>query len=280
MKPMLTSMILMLCPLETASLPMTLGNALYTVLLRLIGDQDAALATWLHDLNGPKPLTTSLLNGPITVRDKRVWVSPEQTYWVRATSFEPQLTAALMAIQAQPPRTMRLHQAPFAVEAVSCHPDDHPWAAQVTYDDLYRATLQTGARGRPQVTLEFSSPTAFRSQGRTHVFPLPHLVFGSLMTRWNAYAHLPLDPDFLGTLDAYIDIDRYRLNTQMQDFGRYQLQIGFVGPCAYGARKGAPDDVVWGMRLLTQFAFFAGVGYRTTMGMGQVRVGMEIGSAV
>ena len=36
----------------------------------------------------------------------------------------------------------------------------------------------------------------------------------------------PLDPDFLEALEASVDIDRYRLNTQMQDFGRYQLQIG------------------------------------------------------
>lgn len=107
---MLTSMVFMLRPLESTSLPMTLGNAFYTVLLRLIGEQDAALATWLHDLNGPKPLTTSPLNGPVIVRDKRTWVSPEQTYWVCATCFESQLTAALIAIQAQPPRTMHLHQ--------------------------------------------------------------------------------------------------------------------------------------------------------------------------
>jgi len=270
---MLTSMVFMLRPTEAASLPMTLGNAFYTALLRLIGEHDVALATWLHDLNGPKPLTTSPLNGPVSVRDKRAWVNPEQIYWLRTTCFESHLTAAFMAIQTQPPRTLRLHQAAFAVEAVSCHPDDHPWAAQVVVDDLYRAALQSEARGRPQVTLEFCSPTAFRSQGRTHVFPLPHWVFGSLMTRWNAYAQLPLEPDLLEAMDAYIDIERYGLNTQMQDFGRYQLQIGFVGPCTYGTRKGAPNEVVWGLRLLAQFAFFAGVGYRTTMGMGQVRVG-------
>ena len=57
----------------------------------------------------------------------------------------------------------------------------------------------------------------------------------------------------------------------MQDFGRYQLQVGFVGQCTFGVRKDMPAEVVWGIRLLAAFGFFAGVGYRTTMGMGQVR---------
>jgi CRISPR-associated endoribonuclease Cas6 len=104
------------------------------------------------------------------------------------------------------------------------------------------------------------------------VFPLPRLVFGSLLSRWNHCAPLPLAPELVEAFDTGIDVDRYTLNTQMQDFGRYQLQVGFVGQCTFGTRKGVAAEVVWGMQLLAAFAFFAGVGYRTTMGMGQVRL--------
>ena len=123
-----------------------------------------------------------------------------------------------------------------------------------------------------QVTLVFESPTAFRSQGRTVLFPTSRLVFGSLLSRWNSYAPLPLDTALLEPLEMGIDVDRYTLQTQMQDFGRYQLQVGFVGQCTFGVRKDVATEVVWGMLLLAAFAFFAGVGYRTTMGMGQVRL--------
>ena len=92
------------------------------------------------------------------------------------------------------------------------------------------------------------------------------------MRHWNHYAPFPLDEDLIDVLDAEIDVDRYDLETQMQNFGRYQLQIGFVGQCTFGARKDVEAEVVWCMWLLAQFAFFAGVGYRTTtMGMEQVR---------
>lgn len=269
---MLLSTVFILRPLADTTLPMTLGNAFYTAFLQLVAEHDPELATWLHDANGPKPFTTSPLQGPVAVRDKQLHLQPDQDYWLRVTSIDARLSRTLSALEAQPPPTLRLHNGQFAVTHVTSQPQVHPWAACVPYDALYEAALAHEMRSRPQVPLVFESPTAFRSQGRTTVFPLPRLVFGSLMSRWNHYAPFPLDEDLIDVLDAEIDVDRYDLKTQMQNFGRYQLQIGFVGQCTFGARKDVEAEVVWCMRLLAQFAFFAGVGYRTTMGMGQVRL--------
>jgi hypothetical protein len=44
-----------------------------------------------------------------------------------------------------------------------------------------------------------------------------------------------------------------------------------TSPTSSDARKGIATENVWGMWLLAAFAFFAGVGYWTTMGMGPVR---------
>ena len=66
---------------------------------------------------------------------------------------------------------------------------------------------------------------------------------------------------------------RYALKTQMFDFGRYR-QSGFVGSCTLGLprRPAALDaDVLRGMQLLCNTAFFSGVGYQTARGMGQAR---------
>jgi len=63
---------------------------------------------------------------------------------------------------------------------------------------------------------------------------------------------------------------RYELKTQMGDFGNYR-QIGFVGHCTLGMPRRPVADVLRGMHLLCETAFFTGVGYKTTMGMGQVR---------
>jgi CRISPR-associated endoribonuclease Cas6 len=56
----------------------------------------------------------------------------------------------------------------------------------------------------------------------------------------------------------------------MCDFGNYR-QIGFVGPCTLGMPRRQVADVLRGMQLLCDTAFFTGVGYKTTMGMGQAR---------
>jgi CRISPR-associated endoribonuclease Cas6 len=118
--------------------------------------------------------------------------------------------------------------------------------------------------------LTFLSPTAFRSQGRTLLMPLPRLVFTSLLEWWNRYAPFPLSPAILEDVEADVDIARYTLHTQMLDFDRYR-QVGFVGDCEFLARRGTPAVILQHLHLLTAFALFSGVGYKTTMGMGQVR---------
>jgi CRISPR-associated endoribonuclease Cas6 len=269
---MLLSTVFMLRPMADALLPMTLGNAWYTAVLQLVGEYDRALATQLHENDGLKPFTTSPLQGPVTVVGKQLRVQSDQDYWVRVTSLEERLSHVLCAIESHPPSTIRLHDGQFRVVQVSSQSQDHPWALRTPYEALYEAVLRHDPRPRSQVTMAFESPTAFRSQGQTIVFPLPRLVFGSLLNRWNHYAPLPLALELVEAFDVGIDVDRYTLKTQMQDFGRYKLQVGFVGQCTFGTRKGVAAEVVWGMRLLAAFAFFAGVGYRTTMGMGQVRL--------
>ena len=48
------------------------------------------------------------------------------------------------------------------------------------------------------------------------------------------------------------------------------MQIGFTGRCGFTAFN---DDRYWlgVIQLLTDYAFYAGIGYQTTMGMGQAR---------
>jgi CRISPR-associated endoribonuclease Cas6 len=81
---------------------------------------------------------------------------------------------------------------------------------------------------------------------------------------------VPLPPVLLPMLSTEVDVLRYELKTQMYDFGNYR-QVGFVGPCTFGLPQCQPADVLRGMQLLLESAFFTGVGYKTTMGMGQTR---------
>ena len=66
--------------------------------------------------------------------------------------------------------------------------------------------------------------------------PLPRLVFGSLLDRWNAFAPLRIDPEIL-VVEQACTIARYDLRTEMVPLGG-GLQIGFVGRCTYGLPPG------------------------------------------
>ena len=124
------------------------------------------------------------------------------------------------------------------------------------------------------VILEFHTPTAFSSNVRnvTRLFPEPSLVFRSLGKRWNAHAGGPFafDDGLLEELCDGIRVERYALETREVRLSTRASTKGFVGSCEYSVGRHGSADRRRFLRLLGEFAFYAGVGLRTTMGMGQV----------
>lgn len=64
--------------------PANLGRASHALFLRLLALADAALATQLHDAEGPRPFTCSNLWGARPVRGEMA-ISLEETYFLRYT---------------------------------------------------------------------------------------------------------------------------------------------------------------------------------------------------
>ena len=265
---MLLSTVFILRPLADAALPLTQGNAIHAWFLHLVHQQAPQLASWLHSQERRKPFTTSPLQGALTRQGGAARVRAEHTYWLRATSLDADLSAVLRAIEAAPPPRVRLFDVEFEVSTVTSHPQAHAWAGQSTYEHLYAQAGESPPAA--QATLEFVSPTVFRSQGRNQLLPSPRLIFSSLWESWHAFAPLPLPAELLPLLSTELDVLRYELKTQMCDFGNYR-QSGFVGPCTLGMPRRPVADVLRGMHLLCDTAFFSGIGYKTTMGMGQAR---------
>ncbi len=67
-----------------------------------------------------------------------------------------------------------------------------------------------------------------------------------------------------------VAISRYQLRTRILPFKDGAMQVGFVGDVTFLALN---SDRYWvgALHLLAEYALFAGVGYQTTMGMGQAR---------
>jgi CRISPR-associated endoribonuclease Cas6 len=278
----LYSLAVHLQPEQPAVLPATSGHQAHAAFLDAVRQADPELAAILH---GPdlkvRPFTVSPLLGIAHQRSKGISVSPEQSYVLRITLLREPLYGELMRRFLEDPGRprLRLGEASFLITEVQVTPGSSPWAGYTTWEALRQ---QAGAEER--ATLEFLTPTAFslgqRPWGKQfYLFPEAVLVFGSLLRTWNALAPDGLDME-PGPLVAYLEKDTVvleieGLRTAMWRYPRH-LQVGFTGQVAYGF-KGQDEDLRRQLNALADFAFYAGVGYKTTMGMGQVRRSTERG---
>ena len=267
---MLVSVVLNLQALEEATCPLTLGYAIHAAFLDLVRRTEASLAARLHEPRRTQPFTTSPLQGPLQRHADHIHIQAGATYWLRFTSLEPELSHVLLTAPLETFGPVTLSGARFAVCNVWTQAEEHAWAGQTTYEELYNDWVATERRLPRKVQLRFFSPTTFRSNGRNLPFPLPRRVFSALGQKWNAYAPIHLGEEVARVAEEVMSLSAYELRTHILDFGKYR-QVGFVGACEF--RVQPPQEDIWArvLMLLAEFTFFAGVGYKTPMGMGQVR---------
>lgn len=270
---MLLSWVISLQPTEPVSTPANLSRAAHAWFLGQVRQADPALAEELHRGQAQRPFTVSNLLPLGWRRRGEVTLSPEETYALRVTSFSPELSALLRErVIPHPPEALTLGSAPLQVTGSTTDPALHHWAGEDTFEGLVqRHTL--APRVPPWVSLRFASPTLFRSADKNVPLPLPGLVFGGLLDKWNAFAPIQVHPEVRRFAQECLAISRYRLETLAVAFGGdggRGAVAGFVGACTYAIQV---RDKYWMglIHLLAAFAFYAGLGRRTTMGLGQAR---------
>jgi CRISPR-associated endoribonuclease Cas6 len=100
--------------------------------------------------------------------------------------------------------------------------------------------------------------------------PLPELVFGSLLERWNAIAPLAFPEEAKRYAAECLAISRYKLSTRAVPLKGGGLRVGAVGKISYISLN---YDRYWMsvMATLAEFALFSGAGAGTAMGLGQCK---------
>lgn len=129
--------------------------------------------------------------------------------------------------------------------------------------------LLTEAHTETVLILEFLTPTSFKSDGIQMLFPEPGLVFSSLLRRWNFFSDMKLPQEYIELLPS-IKVSSYSLRTELIHFSKYKM-IGFKGRVEYRLPEKSLQHFHQALNALTDFAFYAGVGAKTTMGMGQTK---------
>jgi CRISPR-associated endoribonuclease Cas6 len=277
----LTSLILALRPREAVSVPSALGRGAHAALLDAVRAVNPDLSQKLHDDENARPFTCSSLMGN---RQNGALV-PTETYTLRYTTLTreladlvPILFAANGAgiaedgLQIQNSKSeIVLDAATLTIERATTDAAQHPWAANTDYEHLSARWLLAREMPESRLTMHLASPTAFKSGGKMQPLPLPDLVFGSLLAKWNAFAPVTLPDEARRFAAECLAVSRFEISTFAAPFkSEGALKIGAVGTVTYSAIN---RDRYWlsVINLLADFAQFAGVGVNTAMGMGQVR---------
>lgn len=266
---MLTSLKLTLRSERPEKLPPYLGPAARAVVLGLIADEDAGLAEALHAPNQQRPYTCSRVWGAPT-EDGSLIIQPDNQIHLRYTGLTAAVSAHLRRLAEDPPPHIEIEGAHLNIEEATLDQAVDRWAGETTYEALAQGYLLAAKSPNRRAKIWFASPTAFRSGGQTVPVPLPDLVYGSLVDTWNAFSPVAVCEEVRRFAQECLAISRYQLSTRAVPGKGGSVHIGFVGECQYTALR---HDRYWQsvIQLLTDFAFYAGVGYRTTAGMGQAR---------
>ncbi len=250
-------------------LPSWWGRAAHALALRALQAADPAEAARVHDdPAAPRPFTVSTLWGGR--------LSTGEAVFLRLTALSDPMEAALREAIAPggllaPGATAELDGHAFSIRAVSVDPEAHPWAGAVSWQALAAPWL-TARIGQPprRLDLSFVSPTAFKTGGRHLPLPLPELVFGSLLARWNAFSPIALPDELRRYAAECLVITRHQIRTRRVALKPGQTRIGMLGRATF---RTVNYDRYWMslLGLLADFAFYAGLGVGTTMGLGQCR---------
>jgi len=252
------------------------GDAARSLLLRSIGTFNPDTASDLHEENKIRPATVSSLQGRFPGRS----VSTEETYRLRYTALNhTTATALLQCIQPggpiSPGMTVELDRRPFVVESTAIDPAVDLWADATTYQSLASSAMLGLVPAPDRLTFTFISPTSFSSNGRLSdngqniAYPLPGFVLGSLLDRWNTFAPISFPDELRLYIKECMRLTHFEIRSRAVRISS-GLQIGMVGSATFRTRN---YDRYWMslIHALSRFAFFSGVGAKTSMGMGQCR---------
>jgi CRISPR-associated endoribonuclease Cas6 len=124
-----------------------------------------------------------------------------------------------------------------------------------------------------KVEIVFLKPATFRRNNIDFPFPLPELVFKGLIKKWLAFSKIKPQMD-LRKYYPFVEISKYNLKTKKVEFANGGKLTSFIGNITYNFGKVKEEIHKWFYTLLN-FALWSGIGRKTTMGLGKVKITAE-----
>ena len=241
------------------------GEVLYNVLLDVLSRENSSLAAELCQLDEESPLTVSPFLKEVKLSKNFCRLSPLRTSSFRITYLQEKFLEPIMKeflSLSSKKEPIGINGGEFLVEKVDMQKSIE--AGFTSYEKIL-----SGANKEEVVILEFCTPTLLYQKKSQVLFPLPELVFSSLLRRWNLFSGVKIDPEVEADFNK-IDIFRFRLKTEEVIFSQDKT-VGFVGKVSFKLLETIEKDSRQVINALANFARYSCLGRRIAMGMGQVR---------
>jgi CRISPR-associated endoribonuclease Cas6 len=139
-----------------------------------------------------------------------------------------------------------------------------------SYSKMYQNHLETGSVGR-EIHIDLHSPLCFHQSALDNPFPVPRLIYRSLSKRFSYFSHLPFSDTFESWVEASVRVADYQLSPQHVFFKGNQSSTltGSIGWVKLRIMK-INHHYSGYLRMLSEYAQYAGIGYKTTLGLGHV----------
>ncbi len=201
-------------------------------------------------------------------KEKRLSCSPGDRFVGRVAFLQDMSAIAFLEyLRDLEGESFRIGQALFRLENCSCSTRYSGLA--LLQSILPQGLIYRGEEEREEDSLcmRFYTPTGFKKDDAQCLLPLAPLVFGSLLRRWRSWIEPSAWPD-METCFEKILISGISIASHSVQLKKRSIYRGFTGTVRYDLHRCTPEEKAL-LHTLGFFAAYAGVGYKTSQGMGE-----------
>lgn len=138
-----------------------------------------------------------------------------------------------------------------------------------SYDELMDETFF--ANCSRYLSLKFITPTAFKSEGEYMFYPTIRHIFNSFIKKYDASndSSKIYTPELIADIENYVKLSKYSLKSTYFSLEGVKVPA-FVGEITL--KINGPQQLVNLVHLLARYGEYSGVGIKTAIGMGSVKV--------
>ena len=238
------------------------GESLHGMLFQILNKRDIKQADRLHNQYEVKPFTISPIIPYPRWQQGKMKLAAGKEHFFRITFLEEEWYQLFMSYFLHHNNKLQLQGADIEITKVVTNSEQDKRCQCLEYQEL-----REKAKPHSNIKFKVHSTTTFRVGDRHIIFPAPNYLFHNLLNKWQMFGDEKLSLENKDFEKVYVS--RYDLQSTMEKFRDYPIK-GFKGSCEYELDSTLSKQKKREINLLFDFAFYSGIGYKTTMGLGQV----------